>query len=292
MAVNETIITGRMYRVWDKANSIWKRFSYWTKASDVEMNDGTTVENTVSQLKTNITKLSSDTPWYGTCSTGASTATKVATTTDSKFALVTGAKVRIKFTYTNTATTPTLNVDSKGAKTIYGYGTTKPNSWWKAGDTVEFIYDGNYWIMSPSQGQIYQINNELTELNNDLTKKELVNTYYDSSVNKLYQVNADGTKGSEIDMSPIKRVLRGKKTIGNTTYTAPVTIAIPLGVTVVPSKCHVTLYGNTNTSGSYDANCGFYVDTLTSSTLTLGFALNNLVPHPNSVIGWEIVEYN
>ena len=55
MAVNETIITGRMYRVWDKANSIWKRFSYWTKASDVEMNDGTTVENTVSQLKTNLT---------------------------------------------------------------------------------------------------------------------------------------------------------------------------------------------------------------------------------------------
>lgn len=163
MAVNETIITGRMYRVWDKANSIWKRFSYWTKASDVEMNDGTTVENTVSQLKTNITKLSSDTPWYGTCSTGASTATKVATTTDSKFALVTGAKVRIKFTYTNTATTPTLNVDSKGAKTIYGYGTTKPNSWWKAGDTVEFIYDGNYWIMSPSQGQIYQINNDLND---------------------------------------------------------------------------------------------------------------------------------
>ena len=114
-----------------------------------------------------IVSLNTNTSWYGTCPTGASTAAKVATTTDSKFELVTGAKVRIKFTYTNTATTPTLNVDSKGAKTIYGYGTTKPNSWWKAGDTVEFIYDGNYWIMSPSQGQIYQINSNLTANNNN-----------------------------------------------------------------------------------------------------------------------------
>lgn len=141
-------------------------------------------------------------------------------------------------------------------------------------------------------GAINEINNELTELNNDLTKKSLVNTYYDSNDSKLYQVNADGTKGSEISMSPIKRVLRGTKTMSGTTYTAPVTIAISLGVTVNPSKCHVTLYGNTPTSGSYESNCGFYVDTLTSSTLKLGFALSNLVPHSSAVISWEIVEYN
>ena len=46
-------------------------------------------------------------------------------------------------------------------------------------------------------------------LNNDLTKKSLVNTYYDSNDSKLYQVNADGTKGSEIPMSPIKKIQRG-----------------------------------------------------------------------------------
>jgi hypothetical protein len=133
---------------------------------------------------------------------------------------------------------------------------------------------------------------QITELNNDLTKKSLVNTYYDSSVSKLYQVNADGTKGSEISMSPIKRVLRGKKAIGSTSYTAPVTIAIPLGVTVNPSKCQVTLQGNCSTSGSYESTVGFYIDTLTSSTLTIGFAITNLVPHPNAVVSWEIVEYN
>ena len=60
--------------------------------------------------------------------------------------------------------------------------------------------------------------------NNDLTKKALVNTYYDSSVNKLYQVNTDGTKGSEINMSrtldytnAVKHFFSGSQT--NTTFT-------------------------------------------------------------------------
>lgn len=148
---------------------------------------------------------------------------------------------------------------------------------------------GNTSIKNIGDGTVTGV---ISQLHGDLTKKALVNTYYDSSVSKLYKVNDDGTKGSEISMGGVKRVLRGKKTIGSTTYTAPVTIAIPLGTTVVPSKCKVTLYGNTNSSGDYAFTCGFYVDSLTSSTLTLGFALNNLVPHPNSVISWEIVEYN
>ena len=37
-------------------------------------------------------------------------------------------------------------------------------------------------------------------LNASLTVKSLVNTYYDDSVNKLYKVNSDGTKGEEIKM--------------------------------------------------------------------------------------------
>lgn len=37
---------------------------------------------------------------------------------------------------------------------------------------------------------------------NLIQKKALVNTYYDSSVNKLYKVNADGTQGGEIKMIP------------------------------------------------------------------------------------------
>lgn len=93
-------------------------------------------------------------PWYATCGTAQGTQAKVATTTNSKFTLVTGAKVVVKFTYTNTATNPTLNVDSKGAKYIKVFGENNPNIWWKDGDLVEFTYDGTNWIMGASAGLV------------------------------------------------------------------------------------------------------------------------------------------
>ena len=55
MPISESILTGRKYRVWDAANSIWKRLSFWTKASDVEMNDGSTVESTIGNIIGNLT---------------------------------------------------------------------------------------------------------------------------------------------------------------------------------------------------------------------------------------------
>ncbi len=112
-----------------------------------------------------LTEVAREVPYYATSSTAASTTAKVATTNQTGFALVTGAKVIVKFTYTNTATAPTLNVNGTGAKTIYGYGTTTPSLWWLAGDVVEFTYNGTYWLMQPTQGQIETINSNLTYLN-------------------------------------------------------------------------------------------------------------------------------
>ena len=52
-----------------------------------------------------------------TCSTAAATTAKVATLDDStNFSLAAGVKVAVTFTYGNSATTPTLNVNSSGAK--------------------------------------------------------------------------------------------------------------------------------------------------------------------------------
>ena len=53
---------------------------------------------------------------YGTCSTAAGTAAKTVACTG--FALVTGAEITVKFTVTNTAANPTLNVNNTGAKFI------------------------------------------------------------------------------------------------------------------------------------------------------------------------------
>ena len=84
--------------------------------------------------------------WYGTCGTAAATAAKVVTC--SNFVLLAGALIAVRFSYANTAASPTLNVNSTGAKAIYGNGsTTAANTSWVAGETVLFVYDGSYWRM-------------------------------------------------------------------------------------------------------------------------------------------------
>lgn len=45
MAINEQIVTGRKFRkLVDEANRKWQRISFWTKATDVEFQDGKTAE--------------------------------------------------------------------------------------------------------------------------------------------------------------------------------------------------------------------------------------------------------
>lgn len=89
---------------------------------------------------------------YGECSTGASTAAK--TVSISSFTasdLVAGAMVLVKFTSTNSASSPTLNVSGTGAKAIRRYGTTAAStsaaSSWNAGAILCLIYDGTAWYI-------------------------------------------------------------------------------------------------------------------------------------------------
>ena len=45
MAINEEIVTGRKFRkLVDEAAKLWQRISFWTKACDVEFDDGRTAE--------------------------------------------------------------------------------------------------------------------------------------------------------------------------------------------------------------------------------------------------------
>ena len=89
---------------------------------------------------------------YCTCGTAAATAAKVATVVSGTFTsadLVAGAQVLVKFTYANGVASPTLNVNSTGAKSIKRYGTTAPSTSaatsWNAGSVVLLTYDGSYW---------------------------------------------------------------------------------------------------------------------------------------------------
>ena len=80
---------------------------------------------------------------YATSSTAAGTAAKVATLAAGSLALTAGATVAVRFTYANTASSPTLNVAGTGAKAIYTQGVRY--AYWRANQTVVFTYDGSYW---------------------------------------------------------------------------------------------------------------------------------------------------
>jgi len=83
---------------------------------------------------------------YGTCSTAAATAAKTVACTS--YTLVTGSRIVVKFTVTNTAASPTLNVNSTGAKAIQYRGAAITAGYLAANRTYEFIYDGtNYQLV-------------------------------------------------------------------------------------------------------------------------------------------------
>lgn len=86
---------------------------------------------------------------YATCSTAAGTAAKVATSARSDFPKATGTNATVKFTYGNTASNPTLNINNTGASPIYlGNSPITPEKSWSAGDTVTFVFDGTNWVVA------------------------------------------------------------------------------------------------------------------------------------------------
>lgn len=102
-------------------------------------NDYTTTEKT---------KLAATNIAYATCSTAAATAAKVITVVDNtNWELKAGSMVTVLFTYSNSASNPTFNVNGTGAKSIY-YSTsqiTTSNLIYAgyANRLMNFMYDGS-----------------------------------------------------------------------------------------------------------------------------------------------------
>lgn len=80
---------------------------------------------------------------YATCDTAAGTAAKVASLAAGTLSLKAGATVAVKFTYANTASSPTLNIAGTGTKAMYIQGVR--DVYWTDGATVTFTYDGINW---------------------------------------------------------------------------------------------------------------------------------------------------
>ena len=101
---------------------------------------------------------------YCTCTDWASTANKtvyVASPLNSTFELKTGSKISVRFSYTNEAENPTLNVAGTGAKSIYAYGqqitTGSLNYAGWAPKVVNYFYDGTNWVFD---GFVYDVDTD------------------------------------------------------------------------------------------------------------------------------------
>lgn len=116
-------------------------------------------------IEANATKSLKSKLYTAKCTTAAATAAKVATLDDSTdFTLAAGVMVAVQMQYGNSATTPTLNINSTGAKNIAlpssataqttGNGTTY-NSW-GAYETLIFTYNGSQWVHMGSGYLQYQ----------------------------------------------------------------------------------------------------------------------------------------
>lgn len=120
---------------------------------------------------------------FGTCTIAAATAAKTVSVTSGTVptldANASGLQVTVKFSNANTASNPTLNVDSKGAKKIYHRGsqiTTGTNKALLAG-VCTFVYDNS--------------------LDSDNGGWHLIGNYYDTTTDtKVTQLAAITTSGS------------------------------------------------------------------------------------------------
>lgn len=130
---------------------------------------------------------------YGNCTTAAGTDAK-AVTISGFDTLVAGVTIHVRFENANTASSPTLNVSSTGAKPIYKYGTTVPGTTahtsWQPGSVIALTYntdaDSNgCWVM-----------------NHILAEDDILKTGY--SHNSIYRGESLGTSVSSAQWASIR----------------------------------------------------------------------------------------
>lgn len=150
---------------------------------------------------------------YGTCSTEAATVEKAVSLTG--FTLVSGAKVYVKFTVTNTATSPTLNVNGTGAKAIYYRGSAIGTGYLATNRTYAFIYNGTQYELI---GDINTDTNTDTKVTNTLnnTAKAYITGTTTSSTNTGTQVFDNGVYLDTVAGQLVATTFKGNLT-GNVT---------------------------------------------------------------------------
>ena len=165
----------------------------------------TQVNDVISQVKIdNSANKSIAASAYGECTTASGTAAKVVDMTG--FVLVKGVTITVKFTNSNTAISPTLNVNSTGAKPITIYGTTSVGddeyTSWKAGSIISFTYDNTSWVMNDytNNDLVFSLHSKtLGVFRNNPSEVYGVRIDYDSSTFTRLGNSVGLTSGSDFD---------------------------------------------------------------------------------------------
>lgn len=153
---------------------------------------------------------------YGTCDTNSGKGDKTVTVTG--FVLEIGARVTVKFSQSNTAKNPTLNVHNgsayTGAKAIMYRGTSSVSGSsnyyrWQAGDIVDFIYDGTNWVMVGWQTYAYHAESATSASTSTYA------TYLRYSTTNLLTASDTSTVTSSATIRPSSN---GGSSLGNPSY--------------------------------------------------------------------------
>ena len=116
---------------------------------------------------------------YGECTTAATTTAKTVTV-NGNFSLTTGCRIYVKFTHDHLISEDThftLNVNSTGAKTLYGLRHIKPNR------VYEVYYNGNSWNLMYPEHNLLSTDYESSGLFIELTPRVPGITYISNSAN-------------------------------------------------------------------------------------------------------------
>ena len=191
---------------------------------------------------------------FGSCSTAAGTAAKVVSCTG--FVLASGSRITVKFTTTNTAANPTLNVNSTGAKAIMYRGAAISAGYLAAGRVYTFVYDGtNYELVG--------------DINTDTNTTYNTGTATTAGLTKLYTATGSGTDGT-MTQKAITAALSGKAASSHTHTSSSISDFDEAVTALLPSKLPnpyaVTFTGAA--TGTYDGSRAVTINIPTTGAST------------------------
>ena len=168
---------------------------------------------------------------YGSCSTAAATVEKVVDCTG--FTLAIGSRIIVKFTVTNTAASPTMNVNSTGAKAIYYRGAAISKGYLAANRTYEFVYNGTQ----------YELVGDINTDTNTKVTQTLTSTAAEYSILGMADAAATATKTNGTRFSTGMTMNPSTNTITATTFKGALS-----GNAATATKATQDASGNTITS--------------------------------------------